>query len=162
MTYYQVIQNALNMYLHRDKFAYFYGAKGQVLTDAVMQTLVQCEPNYFAQYSTEQMQQIYNYSRGKTGFDCSGFITFISRLTGYSTSLYTTSQNKTTPHNGTEGNILYTEFNGSGRHIGLDIGYGYYLHMRKELNSVEFGKISDYAWEHSGQLYGIDYTGAKS
>lgn len=162
MTYYQLIQNALNAYVNCDKFAYFYGAKGQILTDEVMHSLVSCEPTYFSQYSQQDMERIFNYSRGKTGFDCSGFITFVSGVQGYSTSLYTTSQNKTSPHNGTEGNILYTTFNNTGRHIGLDIGYGYFVHMRKELNSVELGKISGYGWEHSGQLLGIDYTGAKS
>ena len=47
MTYYEVIKKALNMFYHRDEYAYFYGAKGQVLTDEVMNTLISLEPEYF-------------------------------------------------------------------------------------------------------------------
>lgn len=47
MTYYDVIKKALFMFYHRDEYAYFYGAKGQVLTDEVMNTLISLEPTYF-------------------------------------------------------------------------------------------------------------------
>ena len=162
MTYYGVIQNALKMFYERHKYAYFYGAKGQKLTDATMDALIAAEKNYFSRYSTAEIAQIKNFSRGKIGYDCSGFLSAITGQSNYSTGFYNESLNKTTPASGTEGNLLYTTFNGTGRHIGLDIGYGYFLHMRKEGSSVELGKISDYAWEKSGQIRGVNYTGAKS
>jgi hypothetical protein len=35
----QAIKRGLDAYRHRDRYAYFYGAKGQVLTDATMDAL---------------------------------------------------------------------------------------------------------------------------
>lgn len=162
MNYYNVIQTGMKMFYERHKYAYFYGAKGQRLTDATMDALIASEKNYFSRYSATELAQIKNYSRGKIGYDCSGFLSAITGQSNYSTGFYNESLNKTTPTLGTEGNLLYTTFGGTGRHIGLDIGYGYFLHMRKEGNTVEFGKVSDYAWEKSGQIRGVDYTGAKS
>lgn len=161
MTYYQLIQNALNILQHRDSYAYFYGSKGQILTDDVMNTLISLEAGYFSQYSKTEIAHIKNYSRSKIGLDCSGFITDISGIKGYSVSMYENCPVKTTPKNGVEGSLLFTTFGGVGRHVGIDIGYGYFLHFPKELRTCELGRISEYPWEHSGQLLGIDYTGAK-
>lgn len=160
--YYNVIKNALFLYYKRDTIAYFYGAKGQKLTRETMNQLIAAEPDYFRQYSNEELERIINFSLGKTGYDCSGFINAIASTKGYSVSLYENSKNKTSPTLGTEGNLLYTTFNNTGRHVGIDIGYGYFIHSPKEGRTLELGKISDYPWEHSGQLAGIDYTGAKN
>lgn len=162
MTYYQVIQRAFNAYYRRGEYAYYYGAKGQILTDSTMRALEEAEPEYFKQYTPEQLEDIHRFSRGKIGLDCSGFINLVSGVIGYSTLLYEQSTNKTTPHDGTEGNILYTTFGGTGRHIGLDVGYGYFMDCPKEGETFRFGKIGEYPWEKSGQINGIDYTGAKN
>lgn len=162
MTYYNLIQNALAMLKDSYKYAYFYGAKGQKLTDGTMNALIEAEPNYFRRYTQSQIASIKNYSRGKTGYDCSGFVSKILGVNNYSTGHYSDTVNKTTPCEGTEGNLLYTTFNNTGRHIGIDIGYGYFLHMAREGCSVELGKISDYVWENSGQAKDVDYTGAKN
>lgn len=69
-----VIKDALQMFVDRDKYCYFYGAKGQKMTDANMDALIKAEPKYFSQYTSEQLTQIKNYSRGKIGLDCSGFV----------------------------------------------------------------------------------------
>ena len=106
MTYYEVIKKALFMFYHRDEYAYFYGAKGQVLTDD--------------------------------------------------------GAEKTTPLLGTEGNGLYTSFGGEGRHVGIDIGYGFFLHMPKEGHTIELGRIAEYDWEHSFHFANINYEGAKA
>lgn len=162
MTYYQVIQNALNILYHKDEYAYFYGAKGQRLDDATMDALIQCEPDHFKQYSELQMKRIRDYSRGKIGLDCSGFINACTGQENYSTGYYTETLNKTTPALGTEGNLLYTTWGGKGRHVGLDIGYGFYLHFPKEGHTCEIGRIKETAWENSGQIRDVDYTGAKN
>lgn len=160
MTYYDVIKNAMQMYHDRYKYAYFYGAKGQRLTNRVMDSLIAAEPKYFSKYSDSDMDAIKKYSFNKIGYDCSGFINAITGQTNYSTGYYDSCQVKTTPRDGVEGSCLYTTFGGAGRHIGIDIGKGFFLHMAKEGQSVTFGKISDYAWEKSGQLKGIDYKGS--
>lgn len=161
-TYYELIQNALSVLQYKDRYCYFYGAKGQVLTDAVMDALIGAELAYFSQYTKEQIAAIKNYSRGKIGLDCSGFITYISGLSGYSVSLYERCPVKTTPSAGVEGSLLFTTKGGVGRHVGLDIGYGFFLHFPKEMRTCELGRIKDYVWEKSGQLEGINYKGAKS
>ena len=86
MKYNEMIKNALNILANKEKYAYFYGAKGQLLTDAAMNALIKAEPKYFARYTKTQLEEIKEYSRGKIGFDCSGFITAISGVGGSSTT----------------------------------------------------------------------------
>ena len=162
MTYYEVIKKALLMFYHKDEYAYFYGAKGQVLTEDVMNALISAEPAYFGKYDTATLQRIKDYSRGKIGYDCSGFVSAVVGFENYSTGHYHDGAEKTTPLLGTEGNGLYTSFGGSGRHVGIDIGYGFFLHMPKELKSIELGRICEYNWEHSFHFANIDYKGAKA
>lgn len=61
MTYYEVIKKALYMFYHRDEYAYFYGAKGQVLTDDVMNTLITLEPAYFQNTQHRSLQHIKHF-----------------------------------------------------------------------------------------------------
>ena len=117
MTYYEVIKKALNMFYHRDEYAYFYGAKGQVLTDEVMNTLISLEPAYFSKYTTQELSAYKAFSRGKIGYDCSGFVSAVVGAENYSTGHYHAGAEKTTPLLGTEGNGLYTTFGGKGRHV---------------------------------------------
>ena len=60
---------------------------------------------------------------------------------------------------GVAGSILYTTFGGTGRHIAIDIGYGYFLHSPSEGHTIELGKILDYPWDISGQSNCVDYSG---
>ena len=161
-TYYEVIKKAFEIFYNSDNYAYFYGAKGQVLTDTLMRELVRMEPEYFKRYNERQLKNIFDFSRGKVGLDCSGFINACTGQENYSTGYYTETLNKTTPTNGKEGSLLYTTWSGQGRHVGLDIGYGYYLDFRKEGESCHFGRIRSTNWEHSGELKDVDYTGAKN
>lgn len=160
MTYYDVVKKALTMFYHADEYAYFYGAKGQKLTDDTMNALIAAEPAYFGKYTTTEIEQIKKYSRGKIGYDCSGFVSAVVGYDNYSTGHYHDGAVKTTPLLGTEGNGLYTTFGGKGRHVGIDIGYGFFLHMPKERHTIELGRIAEYSWEHSFHFVNIDYTGA--
>lgn len=162
MTYYQVIQNALEMFHNSYKYCYFYGAKGQKMTEETMNALIAAEPTYFGKYTTQEIASIKNYSRGKIGMDCSGFVSMVLNQSNYSTGYFNASDVHTSPKNGKEGSGLYTTFSGTGRHIGIDIGYGYFLHCAKELESIKLGKISEYSWEESFEFENVDYEGAKS
>lgn len=162
MTYYDVIKKALLMFYHKDDYAYFYGAKGQRLTDETMNALIAAEPSYFGKYTTQKLVEIKDYSRGKIGYDCSGFVSEVVGVANYSTGHYHSGAEKTTPLLGTEGNGLYTSFGGTGRHVGIDIGYGFFLHMPSELHSVTLGRICEYDWEHSFHFANINYKGAKA
>lgn len=154
---YDIISRATDLYSARDSFAYFYGAKGQVLTPALIKELMLVETAYFSKYTKEELEEIYHYSVGKIGIDCSGFINLLTGRVNWSTGYWEESLNKTTPVAGTWGNILYTTFSGTGRHIGIDIGEGRFLHAAKEMHSIEIGFIRDYAWEGSGQIKGVSY-----
>lgn len=157
------IKKAWKMFEEKDKYAYFYGAKGQVLTDAVMDRLWEQNASYFKKYTAKQKKDIYNYSRGKIGLDCSGFVCWVFEIPQmYSTGLYEQCPIKTTVANGVHGSIVYTTFGGTGRHIGIDVGYGNILHMGKEGSSVEYMKNASHPgfWEKSGELKGVDYTQA--
>lgn len=157
-TWDQVIKDALYMHVHKDEYAYFYGAKGQKLTDAVMNALWDAEPEYFRRYTEAEKKKIFKYSRNKTGYDCSGFIAAVTGCNTYSGAIWSRCTRKTTPFLGPAASILWRP-----GHVGLDIGYGYYLQTGKELESIEMGRISEWliAWEGSGRLEGyIDYEGA--
>ena len=163
MNWADVIGNAVHIMQERDKYAYWYGAKGQTLTREVMKQLVAAEPEYYSRYSAKKLRELMDWSEGKIGLDCSGFINAITGQANYSTGYFEESVNKTDPVSGTWGNILYTTHGGKGRHIGLDIGQGRFLHMPKEGESVTMGIIRLYDWEASGQIKGVSYylTGNK-
>ena len=103
------------------------------------------------------------------GYDCSGFTGFCTGDRQWSTGQINNCSVITTPEKGTEGSLLYTTFGGTGRHIGLDIGCGFCLDMGYEStdnnvllkrDSVRLTRISETAWEKSGQTKVMDYTGA--
>lgn len=154
---YDIVSRATDLFARREQFAYFYGAKGQVLTPALMGSLMISEADYFNRYSAKELEDIYHYSIGKIGIDCSGFINLLTGQTNWSTGYWTDSLNKTDPVSGTWGNILYTTFDGTGRHIGIDIGEGRFLHAPKEMRTIEIGRIREYPWEGSGQIKGVSY-----
>lgn len=169
------IKNGLFAYLNRDKYCYFYGAKGQVMTDEQMDYFFNAGADHFAKYSDTELRQIRENSRGKIGYDCSGFTGWV--CTG--DKQWSTGQIENcsivTPNlvAGVAGSLLYTTYSGAGRHIALDIGYGYCLQTAWEStdaaiaegrDSIFLDKIIDgkfgIKWEKSGQSNVLDYTGA--
>ena len=158
-TWDEVIKDALSIHLHKDKYAYFYGAKGQVLTDSVMEAFWQAEPAYFKRYSAAQKKAIFDYSRGKIGYDCSGFVGAVTGCMMYSGAQWDKCTARSTNlANGPAGSLLYKP-----GHVALDIGYGYYLHFPSEMHSCELGRIKENTvpWTGTGMLTGyIDYTGS--
>lgn len=155
----QVIKEALFMHVHKDEYAYFYGAKGQKLTDAVMNALWDAEPEYFKRYDEKQKKAIFKYSRNKTGYDCSGFIGKITGCNTYSGAIWSRCSKKTANlYAGPAASILWKP-----GHVALDIGYGFGVEMAAEGSSVEMFRISEQAgrFQQTGQLVTyIDYTGA--
>lgn len=158
-----VIKDALCKYLHRDEYAYFYGAKGQKLTWAVMENLWNTYYNsYFKErYSEKDKADIFSFSCGKIGYDCSGFITAITGCSADSYSIFAKCTGKSTDlSKGVAGSLLWKP-----SHIGIDIGYGYYLHMGREKFSVELGRLNEKTvdWQKCGQLTSyIDYEGSNN
>ena len=165
------IQRGLAAYRNRNALCYLYGAKGTYLANrqAVLNFFA-AEPGYFAKYTAEEKEQIIRNSIGKTAYDCSGFTGWV--CTGdrqWSTGQINNCSLITTPALGVAGSLLYTTFGGKGRHISLDIGYGWCLDMGFEStdavvarndHSVRLTRISETAWEKSGRSRLLDYTGA--
>ena len=155
----EVVKEALQMLVNKDRYAYFYGAKGEKLTVDVMEALWNSSPDYFKKFTKEQKDAFFSYSLGKVGYDCSGFIGKITGCNTYSGAIWSRCDYKTTPALCVGGSILWKP-----GHVGLDIGIGgFFIHMGRMGNTVEIGRISNgqVKWESAGRLTGyIDYTGA--
>lgn len=152
-----VVKGALNLLYTRDDIAYFYGAKGQRLTDDVMNILWNSYPGYFCKYNDDQKQYIFDYSRNKIGGDCSWLTGTLFGDMTYSGAQREHCSAITTPKDGVAGSLLYKP-----GHVGVDIGYGYFIHLPEEGRTVELGKISDYNWTESGRHKNVDYMGASN
>lgn len=169
------IKNGLRAYTQREKYAYMYGAKGQVLTLELIDYFINAAPDHFKKYSAEELNQIRRNSVGKIGYDCSGYVGWV--CTGdkhYSTAQFENSSFRTQDMvAGVAGSILYTTYGGIGRHIGIDMGYGYCLDMAYESTDaniregkagIRLYKILDNVtpWEWSARSNVLDYTGANN
>lgn len=152
----EAIKKALEVLQHKDQYAYFMGAKGEVLTDARMDLLMNVYKDYFSKYTAAEKQDIKNWSRGKIGFDCSGFVGYCIGDHSYSGSQIDHCKKKTTIlANGVAGSVLWKP-----GHVGLDIGYGFFLHFPVEKQSCTLGRIREYNWQLSGESSYVNYTGA--
>lgn len=157
-TWDNAVKQGLSIYLHKDNYAYFYGAKGQVLTDAVMESLWNAYPSHFGKYNASEKKKIFNYSRGKIGYDCSGFVGKCVDDMVYSGALIEHCPVKAPSlAEGVAGSVVWKP-----GHVGIDIGYGFYLHFPSEMNTCTMGRFVENTipWEKSGQHGNIDYTGA--
>lgn len=146
------ISHARELWKDRNDIAYLYGAKGQRCTESVFETLWSAEPTYFKKYTAAQKEQIKNFCMGKRLMDCSGFINECVGDFKYSTAYIESCTNVTTPDKTKDGDLLYTTFGRTGRHIGLDIGHGFFMHCPSEMKTLEIGVIADFKWEKGGTL----------
>ncbi len=149
---YMLLRNAFKLYVNRFRYIYFYGAKGELMTEPVMNQLIESYPEFYGKYSPEQIAEIKEKARGKIGLDCSGFITQISGIYGNTAMLWEKCVNKTTPREGVAGSMLYKK-----GHVGIDIGYGYEMEIGRVNETFEINKISERDFVSSGQLPYYDY-----
>lgn len=166
-SYARAVERAFNIWARRDNFCYLYGAKGQRITPGLFEYLVKSEPAHFSKYTAEELERIKNNCIGKIGVDCSGLIALcVDWLPGtYSTGYYNNRKKDFESITaGTAGALVYTTFGGKGRHIGIDVGSGFFIHAGNEFDGVQLCKFSDYPgyWEKSFELNGVDYAGASS
>lgn len=152
-----VVKNGLKMLVNKDEYCYFYGAKGEKMDRETMERLYTAYPARYTEWTAEEKERLFDFCEGKIGYDCSGFIGALVDDMTYSGALISHCLYTTTPAGGVAGSLLYK----SG-HIGIDIGYGYFLHMPSEFHSVEIGKIGEYDWATSGEHTNVDYTGASA
>ena len=152
---YMLLRAALKLYVNRFRYIYFYGAKGELMTEPVMNQLIETYPEFYGKFSPDEITEIKNNARGKIGIDCSGFITLISGIYGNSAMLWDKCTDKTTPRDGKAGYMLYKS-----NHCGIDIGYGFLLEIGRVNSTIELNKISDRDFVGSGALPYYDYTKA--
>lgn len=153
------------------QYVYFYGAKDVILTDATMTALIRAESAYFSRYTAEELEQIRRNSRNRRGIDCSAFTALCTGDKQWSVGQINNCSKYNSLAAGPPGSILFTTWNGRGRHIGLDAGNGFTLQAGWESTDkailegragIIFSRISDTAWEKSGESNFVDYTGAES
>ena len=168
-SWFQVVKDAIQMYIDRDKYCYVYSLKGQTVTKDLLDYVVKAYPDHFKKYSAEEISQIYRNSIGKIGYDCSGFVCKVTGETGYSVEIYEKRTKETTLLHGVAGSFLFTTWAGTGRHIGLDVGMGFSMDMgyestdeniRRKRDSVRLAKLSTIAWEKSFQTAAVNYKGS--
>ena len=175
-TWDESIKCALRAYTRREQYCYLYGAKAVLIRSrSDVEQYFQASPEYYARYTSEEREQIIKNSLGKIACDCSGYVGWI--CTGdrqYSTGQFANSSFQTEDLGaGVAGSCLYTTYGGKGRHIGIDIGYGYCCDMAYEStdNNLEEGKagirlfriqdnIVDWEWSFQSNL--IDYAEASA
>ena len=155
---YMVLRRAFKMYVERDRYAYFYGAKGEKLTEKRMEELIQQYWNeYYSRFSVQALEEIKRFSKNRIGYDCSGFITAITGIPGYSASLYANTVHKTSVTESKAGALLYKP-----GHVGIDIGYGYAMHIGSSGATIEIAKIQTVGFTKAGEFKGYDYSEANS
>jgi len=154
---YEILRKAFRFYVDRNRYAYFYGAKGERLTVATMDALIKAYPSYYGRFSPQALEEIKRYSQNKIGYDCSGFLTAITGITGNSAMLYEKTVDKTTVEQGKAGYMLYKK-----GHCGLDIGYGYCMHIGTSGSTFEIAKIQTIGFDRSGAFPNYDYSEANN
>lgn len=167
-----VVNRAIAAYKSKE-YVYLYGAKNIRLTsEAQIREYFKREPNYFARYTEEEKAQIIRNSLGKIADDCSGFTGWV--CTGdqqYSIGQINNCFKYNTLAAGPTASLLFTTWSGRGRHIGLDVGGGYAMHIgwestdkaiREGRAGILFEPITAREWEKSGQSNAVDYTGVYS
>lgn len=149
---YMLLRAAFALFVKRWRYIYWYGAKGELLTDPVMNQLIETYPEFFGRFSEDQLNEYKRISRGKIGVDCSGFITLISGIFGNTAMIWERCVNKTTPREGKAGSYLYRV-----GHCAIDIGYGYCMEIGAMGETFTISKISDRDFVVSGELPNYDY-----
>lgn len=155
------------------QYVYLYGCKNVLLTsEAQIREYFRMEPAYFARYSEEEKAQIVRNSLNKRGADCSALTGWV--CTGdkqWSWGQINNCYKYNSLAAGPSGSILFTTFGGQGRHVAIDAGNGWCLHIGSESTDANiragkagiiFEPIVNRAWERSGQSNAVDYTGAYS
>lgn len=155
LTYEDVIKRAMQMYVHREWYAYLYGCDGQVCNDALVDRQVAKYPSHF---KGKDIQAIKDYSRGKVVFDCSGFVHSIYDAPDKNAAgIIGDCENVTSDlASGVEASVLYKK-----GHIGQDVGHGCFIHIASEMQTFRLEVIREYNWQKSGMwVKYCDYSGA--
>lgn len=155
-----IIKKGLYIYVHRDEYTYCLGGNGELAESQRIKNLYEY---YYNNGYKDTMGKPYSEwlkeNKGKKCFDCSGFLNYICGITEHSRSSWTyggMSPNASLV-DGVAGSTVWKR-----GHVGLDIGYGYFLHFPNFNRTCELGKILEYDWTRSVLIDDIDYNGANN
>lgn len=177
-TWAHCVRDARLIYLHRDKFAYLYGANGEKPTTyaeakALVDSLWAAYPSHFQQYvisAGKTKNQLIYHIIGKICYDCSSFVCAVTQSEGSiynlkvqkdynSTMLKQAFSKQTSLAEGYWGSVLWKQ-----GHVGMDVGNGLAIDFAAEfVDCREYRFIdadSPTKFACSGQVPWVDYSGA--
>lgn len=150
---YLAVRKAFELYQIRDSIAYMYGAHGEVCTHERFDELVKLYPEYYGQFTDQDLIRIRTFTISKIIYDCSSFVSACFGTYAYSAALWERCSKRTSVKDGNAGSVLYKP-----GHVGLDIGYGYAMHIPTCGHTIEIVKNDTVGFTGSGELDGHDYT----
>ena len=165
-----MIKHALRMFMEKEKFAYLYGANGEVGNDALVDAMWDAYPYHFQEFVADKgytKEQLKDHVRGKICLDCSSFICYISQNENYEELRVVRDYNSAmlkdafavtrSPAAGTAGSVLYKP-----GHVALDIGYGVLVEFAAEFVDMRMRELEGAGFQVSGELPFVDYTGTSA
>lgn len=165
-------QNALMIYANRERYAYLYGANGEIGSDELVDRLWDMYSDHFYRSVTLNgytKKQLKNHVRGKICLDCSSFICLVTQndTTDITKLGVTTDYNsdglrklfvvKRMPKDGTAGSVLWKP-----GHVALDVGYGICIDFGNEFLDCRMYQLDGKGFVESGELSYVDYTDTNS
>ena len=177
-TWAHCVRDARLIYLHRDRFAYLFGANGEcpqtyAEARALVESLWAAYPEHFQKYVIEAgrtKNQLIYHVIGKICYDCSSFICAVTQSEGdiyhlrvqrdlNSTMLRQSFTKATTLAAGLWGQILWKQ-----GHVGLDVGNGLAIDFAAEFVDCREYRFVDpdspTKFTDSGKVGWVDYTGS--
>ena len=170
-TWSQVVRQALTMagaqmiageHDNNMPYCYIYGGNGELLDEKRIKQLVKTYKLHFNQLfksTGTTVEDLIRHCSGKYGFDCSGFLCFVTGAPHdmNSGSLINSCSLIVPPASGVAGSVLWKD-----GHVALDIGTGKCMEFVNEYQDVEINDISKRGFTRSGQLPWVDYRGASN
>lgn len=161
-----VIRDALRMYANKDKYAYLYGANGEMGSRDLVERLWAAYPEHYKQTVTNQgktKEDLIRHVTGRYCYDCSAFICAVTQTSTYPHHTVTADyasgglRGKMNPFRSTKestaGSCLWK--NG---HVALDIGHGMCIDFANEFIDMRLYDISTGNFAGGGELPWVDYT----
>ena len=168
--WYDVIRHALRMYANKYKYAYLYGANGEIGSRELVERLWAQYPEHFRETVTKQgktKEDLIQHVLGRNCYDCSSFVCAVTQTNTYphftvtkdyaSGGLHGVMSPRRTPVEGTAGSILWKP-----GHVALDIGHGMCIDFANEFIDMRLYDISTGNFVDDGELPWVDYTGTSN
>ena len=168
-TWSHVRKDALQIYSHKENYAYLYCANGEIGTTALVNSLWNTYYDHFKKYVLDTghtKEDLIKHVVGKKCYDCSSFICTITQSEypnlSISQDMNSTSLKKhfavtRTPVEGTASSILWKK-----GHVALDLGSGMAMDFACEFVDMRLYPIADGNFTLDGELDYIDYTGTSN